>query len=95
MSSQLSERSSDMQIGGGGTYAAVAARMFLPPERVGMIVDRGRDWTPDFQTQLDSYGPCWVYGDDKNRLTTKVQAGHEAKSGRLDVTANNRLSTAR
>ena len=75
MSSQLSERSSDMQIGGGGTYAAVAARMFLPPERVGMIVDRGRDWTPDFQTQLDSYGPCWVYGDDKNRLTTKVQAG--------------------
>jgi len=62
------------QIGGGGTYVTIAARMWLQAAEVGMIVDRGRDWREDVQLQLDSYGPCWVFRDDPSRLTTRVRA---------------------
>ena len=30
----------DDQIGGGGTYVSTAARQFLQPEQIGMIIDR-------------------------------------------------------
>lgn len=62
------------QIGGGGMYATMGARMFLDDDRVGMIVDRGRDWTKVIQQQLEEYGQyCWVFRDDETRLTTKVR----------------------
>lgn len=48
--------------------------MWLQPEQLGMIVDRGKDWRRDIQEQLDSYGPCWVFRDDSSRLTTRVSA---------------------
>lgn len=76
------------QIGGGGTYAATAAAMFLPPSKVGMIIDRGSDWSPDWQRQLNLYGDIWVYRDDNTRLTTKVSeiypSMHDLRSKQLN-----------
>ncbi|KAF7800009.1 hypothetical protein EIP86_011252 [Pleurotus ostreatoroseus] len=52
------------QIGGGGT---------LPPNEVGMIVDRGHDFPPYIQTALDQYGKqMWIYRDDFSRGTTRA-----------------------
>lgn len=42
------------RIGGGGTYASVGARIWLPPSRVLMVVDRGVDWDQSWQATLDS-----------------------------------------
>lgn len=70
--SHILTRTSVFKIGGGGTYVNVAARMWLNPSQLGMIVDRGNDWRQDIQDQLDSYGPCWVFRDDDSRQTTRV-----------------------
>lgn len=69
-----SDMSTMVQIGGGGTYVTIAARMWLSPSQLGMIVDRGGDWREDIQKQLDSYGPCWVVRDNAGRLTTRVSS---------------------
>lgn len=61
------------QIGGGGTYAVVGARMWLDPTDIGMIVDRGHDFPTHIQTKLDSYGSdMWLFRDDSGRRTTKA-----------------------
>ncbi|KAJ7283869.1 Ribokinase-like protein [Mycena rebaudengoi] len=49
------------QIGGGGTYASIGARIWLPPSEVGMIIDRGPDFPPSMETQLAAYGSVWMY----------------------------------
>lgn len=43
------------QIGGGGCYFAIGARMWLKPSQIQMIVDRGFDWNPQHQQALDRY----------------------------------------
>ncbi|KAG2152948.1 Ribokinase-like protein [Suillus clintonianus] len=59
-------------IGGGGTYAAIGARMWLPPDTLGMIVDRGNDFPQDIQNRLLTYGSgMWHFRDDMNRVTTR------------------------
>ncbi|KAF9646979.1 Ribokinase-like protein [Thelephora ganbajun] len=64
-------RSLDPQIGGGGTYATIGARIWLDPTDIGMVVDRGHDFPPHIQTKLDSYGPdMWLFRDDPTRETT-------------------------
>ncbi|OSX60360.1 hypothetical protein POSPLADRAFT_1147632 [Postia placenta MAD-698-R-SB12] len=61
------------QIGGGGTYATVGARIWLPAEKVGMIIDRGHDFPEDIQKKLDTYGTdTWLYRDDQQRVTTRA-----------------------
>ncbi|WVQ96665.1 hypothetical protein IAU59_003771 [Kwoniella sp. CBS 9459] len=51
------------QIGGGGTYAMIGARMFLPPDRLGMIID----YTPEslsesMRDKLCEYGNnMWAF----------------------------------
>jgi len=63
----------DPQIGGGGTYAAIGARIWLDPADIGMVVDRGRDFPPLIQAKLDSYGSdMWLFRDDPTRGTTKA-----------------------
>ncbi|TBU48442.1 Ribokinase-like protein [Dichomitus squalens] len=62
-----------LQIGGGGTYAVIGARMWLPPSKVGMIVDRGHDFPGHIQEAFDAYGPdMWLYRDDPTRGTTRA-----------------------
>ncbi|CAL1702315.1 unnamed protein product [Somion occarium] len=67
-------RTSREQIGGGGTYAAIGARMWLPADKVGMIVDRGHDFLPEVQAKLERYGKdMWYFRDDKSRITTRAR----------------------
>ncbi|KAF8450784.1 Ribokinase-like protein [Boletus edulis BED1] len=60
-------------IGGGGTYATIGARIWLPPARVGMIVDKGNDFPTDFHQKLLSYGrDVWLFREHTDRLTTRA-----------------------
>lgn len=43
------------QIGGGGCYFAIGARVFLPPSSIQMMIDRGSDWRPSDQAVLDKF----------------------------------------
>lgn len=66
-------RSLDPQIGGGGTYAAAGARIWLDSADIGLIVDRGNDFPAHVQAKLDSYGSdMWLFRDDPTRATTKA-----------------------
>ncbi|KZO92220.1 Ribokinase-like protein, partial [Calocera viscosa TUFC12733] len=67
-----SGRTQEPEIGGGGTYCAVGARIWLPPSQIGMIIDRGHDFSPSFQARLDTYGPIFHYRDDPSRQTTRA-----------------------
>ncbi|KAK8858588.1 hypothetical protein IAR55_002817 [Kwoniella newhampshirensis] len=51
------------QIGGGGTYTTIGARIFLPPSRVGMIVDYTPETLPsEIQDTLKGYGEdVWFF----------------------------------
>ncbi|KAI0763271.1 Ribokinase-like protein [Irpex lacteus] len=70
----ISEVCTEGEIGGGGTYANVGARIWLPPTKVGMIVDRGNDFPADIQASLDAYGKeMWLYRDDPTRGTTRAE----------------------
>jgi len=61
------------QIGGGGVYAAIGARIWLPPNKVGMIVDRGHDFPGDIQAALEHYGPdMWLFRDNPDAVTTRA-----------------------
>ncbi|KZW04333.1 Ribokinase-like protein [Exidia glandulosa HHB12029] len=60
------------QIGGGGIYAAVGARIWLSPRNIGNIVDRGHDFPAYVQTELDELGgdDMFYFRDDATRKTT-------------------------
>ncbi|CAE6526876.1 unnamed protein product [Rhizoctonia solani] len=61
------------QIGGGGTYAAVGARIWLPASEVGQVVDRGDDFPASVQKELDNYGSeMWYFRDQPNNKTTRA-----------------------
>ncbi|KAF9485382.1 Ribokinase-like protein [Pholiota conissans] len=60
-------------IGGGGTYASIGARIWLPPTEIGMIVDRGYDFPTDIQQNLLNYGDeMWLFRDNPLRTTTRA-----------------------
>ncbi|WVW84663.1 hypothetical protein I302_106697 [Kwoniella bestiolae CBS 10118] len=51
------------QIGGGGTYAIIGSRMFVPPSRLGMIIDYTPSTLPQkMRDTLNEYGQeMWVF----------------------------------
>ncbi|KAJ7781450.1 Ribokinase-like protein [Mycena metata] len=58
------------QIGGGGTYAAIGARIWLPPSQIGMIIDRGSDFPPSFESKLAEFGSeMWTYRNQPGGTT--------------------------
>ncbi|KAJ3824288.1 Ribokinase-like protein [Lentinula raphanica] len=70
-----SEASSHLarQIGGGGTYAAIGARIWLSPEQVGMIVDKGYDFPSEIEDKLKTYGEdMWFFRPQKEAQTTRA-----------------------
>ncbi|KAG1863314.1 Ribokinase-like protein [Suillus tomentosus] len=68
------------QIGGGGTYAIIGARIWLPPDTLGMIIDRGNDLPQDMQNRLLTYGSdIWHFRDDTNRLTTRSRNSYKGQ----------------
>ncbi|GAK64701.1 ribokinase-like protein [Moesziomyces antarcticus] len=80
----LGNRGLEDQIGGGGCYFAIGARMWLPPGALQMVIDRGCDWKPEDQQVLDRYdqtaattsavGPpsMWHYRSRPDRTTRAV-----------------------
>ncbi|KAL7282156.1 hypothetical protein ACG7TL_003625 [Trametes sanguinea] len=73
------------QIGGGGTYATIGARIWLPPSSIGMIIDRGNDFSPQIQQALDAYGPdMWLYRDNPNRGTTRAINSYRGETRGFD-----------
>ncbi|EMD41032.1 hypothetical protein CERSUDRAFT_111603 [Gelatoporia subvermispora B] len=66
-------RSLPSQIGGGGTYASIGARIWLPAEKVGMIVDRGDDFPAAIQEKLDAFGEeMWLFRNNPGTETTRA-----------------------
>lgn len=51
----LGNRGLQDQIGGGGCYFAIGARVFLPPSHLQMVIDRGSDWRDQDQAVLDRF----------------------------------------
>ncbi|KAJ6516082.1 Ribokinase-like protein [Mycena sanguinolenta] len=61
------------QIGGGGTYAAIGARVWLPASQIGMIIDRGSDFPPSMESKLAEFGKeMWLYRDQPSGTTRAV-----------------------
>ncbi|UZJ52116.1 hypothetical protein CBS101457_001436 [Exobasidium rhododendri] len=78
----LGDQGMGSHIGGGGTYFAIGARMWLPPSEVLMTIDRGSDFTAKNQQRLDMYSQSregegqgshslWRYRD-RQELTTRA-----------------------
>ncbi|KAJ3723217.1 Ribokinase-like protein [Lentinula raphanica] len=66
-------RASKSEIGGGGTYAALGARIWLSPEQVGMIVDKGYDFPSEIEDKLKTYGEdMWFSRPQKEAQTTRA-----------------------
>ncbi|KAF8742078.1 pfkB family carbohydrate kinase, partial [Rhizoctonia solani] len=58
---------------GGGTYTAIGARIWLPASKIGQIVDRGFDFPPTVQQELNHYGlDMWHFRDQPNNKTTRA-----------------------
>ncbi|KAF7352957.1 Ribokinase-like protein [Mycena venus] len=58
------------QIGGGGTYASIGARIWLSASQVGMIIDRGSDFPSSMERKLAEFGQeMWCYRDQPSGTT--------------------------
>lgn len=80
----LGDKGRGEQIGGGGTYFAVGARMWLDPGQIAMVIDRGIDFESEYQKTLDHYAqggqssaqlkdqPMWKWRHRATDRTTKA-----------------------
>ncbi|KAG9317235.1 hypothetical protein JVU11DRAFT_1428 [Chiua virens] len=67
------DKSLPTQIGGGGTYATIGARIWLPPSTIGMIVDKGIDFPDHVYQKLLSYGhEMWLFREHTDRVTNRA-----------------------
>jgi len=58
------------QIGGGGTYACIGARMWLSATQLGMVIDRGSDFPPSMESKLAEFGEeMWFYRNQPSGTT--------------------------
>lgn len=63
----------DPQIGGGGTYAIIGARIWLTPDKLGMVIDKGTDFPETFHSTLMNYGNrMWLFRDRADGVTTRA-----------------------
>ncbi|KAF4620006.1 hypothetical protein D9613_005580 [Agrocybe pediades] len=66
-------RTLEPQIGGGGTYAAIGSRIWLPPTDIGMIVDKGHDFPENIEQKLMNYGKdMWMFRSQPTCGTTRA-----------------------
>ncbi|KAJ3810517.1 Ribokinase-like protein [Lentinula aff. lateritia] len=92
----------DAQIGGGGTYAAIGTRLWLPPEQVGMIVDKGYDFPSEIENKLKAYGDqMWLFRPQNQARTTRAMniykgdhRGFEYLTPRIRITPRDLTNTA-
>jgi len=58
---------------GGGTYTAIGARIWLPSNQLGMVVDKGPDFPVDMETTLLEYGSeMWMFRYQPGHRTTRA-----------------------
>ncbi|KZV75424.1 Ribokinase-like protein [Peniophora sp. CONT] len=72
-------RNRTAEIGGGGTYASVGARIWLvlPADDIGMVVDAGADFPPEMRTTLDVYGrDMWRFRPSSQGTTRALNKYH-------------------
>ncbi|WVQ72340.1 hypothetical protein IAR50_001891 [Cryptococcus sp. DSM 104548] len=62
----------DEAIGGGGIFAMVAARQFLPPSHVGLLVDKGSDFPQAFVQDLEKLGKDMIWFRHRDGPTTRA-----------------------
>ncbi|KAJ7179329.1 Ribokinase-like protein [Mycena filopes] len=75
--SEVTSRTLAPQIGGGGTYAAIGARVWLPPTQVGMIIDKGPDFPPTMESTLAEFGSeMWIYRNQPVATTRALNTYH-------------------
>ncbi|VDC06889.1 unnamed protein product [Peniophora sp. CBMAI 1063] len=61
------------EIGGGGTYAGIGARIWLPASEIGMIVDAGADFPSDIRAELDAFGSdMWRFRPSSQGTTRAI-----------------------
>jgi len=90
-----------LQIGGGGTYANIGARLWLPPSEIGMIVNRGVDFPPEMDAALKAYGEdMWLFREQSPAGTTRAinryqgdHRGFQYLTPRLRITPRDLLGT--
>ncbi|KAJ4492943.1 Ribokinase-like protein [Lentinula edodes] len=95
-------KASTFEIGGGGTYAAIGSRIWLPPEQVGMIVDKGYDFPSEIETKLKAYGEqMWLFRPQSEARTTRAMniykgdhRGFEYLTPRIRITPRDLTDTA-
>ncbi|KAJ3867866.1 Ribokinase-like protein [Lentinula novae-zelandiae] len=95
-------KSSTFEIGGGGTYAAIGTRIWLPPEQVGMIVDKGYDFPSEIENKLKAYGDqMWLFRPQNEARTTRAMniyrgdhRGFEYLTPRIRITPRDLTNTA-
>jgi len=79
---------------GGGAYTAIGARIWLPSNHLGMIVDRGPDFPVDIERRLLEYGSeMWMFRYQPDHRTTRAlnsfrgeQRTFEYKTPRIRLT---------
>ncbi|KAN0065105.1 hypothetical protein ACQY0O_001601 [Thecaphora frezii] len=54
-SQPLGDHGLGVQLGGGGLYFCIGARLFLSPAQMQMIIDTGRDFTPAIRSSLELF----------------------------------------
>ncbi|WWC85671.1 uncharacterized protein L201_000537 [Kwoniella dendrophila CBS 6074] len=59
-------------IGGGGVFAMISARMFLPSTHCGLLVDRGDDFPDSFTETLTNFGEDMVWYRPREGKTTRA-----------------------
>ncbi|TFK27074.1 Ribokinase-like protein [Coprinopsis marcescibilis] len=87
------------QIGGGGTYAAIGARIWLPPDEIKMIIDKGHDFPADIESQLLQYGKdMWSFREQPGHGTTRALNSYKGElrnfeylTPRIRITPNDLL----
>ncbi|KAJ3856946.1 Ribokinase-like protein [Lentinula lateritia] len=97
-----STKASTFEIGGGGTYAAIGTRLWLPPEQVGMIVDKGYDFPSEIENKLKAYGDqMWLFRPQNQARTTRAMniykgdhRGFEYLTPRIRITPRDLTNTA-
>lgn len=78
----LGDRGRGEQLGGGGLYFAIGARLWLQPPNILMVIDRGTDFKPEYQRALDHFASAanhpdshpgmWRWRDRSDAKTTKA-----------------------
>ncbi|OWT37613.1 hypothetical protein C362_04631 [Cryptococcus neoformans Bt1] len=71
-------------IGGGGIFAMIAARQFLPPSHCSLLVDKGEDFSDKFVHDLESLGKEMVWFRHREGKTTRalnVYSGRQIGEG--------------